>query len=358
VYERTIDLAKYDHIYVSCSGGKDSVAAALLLKKMGVPFTCIFYDVGWEHPDTYGYIDQLEGIFGKITRLRAEIGWPKEIDTPYNRIFPNDKTATATRLREYAAGRFARAAEEIATNLEAELGVPYSAFVRLILRKRMFPKASLKFCTQELKLAVAAKFFKEMKDLYDTEAILDVVGIRAEESASRAEEPVYEYDPALGVSIWRPVHSFTLQQVIDLHAEFGLAPNPLYLRRSRRVGCWPCILAGADELAALDEHRLKIIVRLEAAVADLQDLHNELRGEQRIYAPPTLITRVPPGMHEKDVGEFGVPNGYRFPIRDAVAHARSDASGRQLTEEELRQRLPQHVGCARWGLCAKGEEVP
>jgi len=39
-------------VLVSVSGGKDSTAAALFLKEMGIPFQAVHCDTGWEHPDT------------------------------------------------------------------------------------------------------------------------------------------------------------------------------------------------------------------------------------------------------------------------------------------------------------------
>lgn len=60
-------------VVLSLSGGKDSVATGLLLKELGIPFSCIFMDTGWEHRSLYNYIDMLQEteILGPITVLQA-----------------------------------------------------------------------------------------------------------------------------------------------------------------------------------------------------------------------------------------------------------------------------------------------
>jgi 3'-phosphoadenosine 5'-phosphosulfate sulfotransferase (PAPS reductase)/FAD synthetase len=46
-------------IIASVSGGKDSTAMALWLREQGQAFFPVFMDTGWEHADTYAYLDSL-----------------------------------------------------------------------------------------------------------------------------------------------------------------------------------------------------------------------------------------------------------------------------------------------------------
>lgn len=64
-----------ERIVVSISGGKDSAAMALHLQEQGYAFELVFADTGWEHDDTYRYIDEvLEPRFGRVTRIKSTIG--------------------------------------------------------------------------------------------------------------------------------------------------------------------------------------------------------------------------------------------------------------------------------------------
>jgi 3'-phosphoadenosine 5'-phosphosulfate sulfotransferase (PAPS reductase)/FAD synthetase len=66
-------------VFASLSGGKDSTALGLWLRKLGVPFTPVFLDTGWEHPATYEYIEQvLVPLFGEFVVLRNEKYWAGE----------------------------------------------------------------------------------------------------------------------------------------------------------------------------------------------------------------------------------------------------------------------------------------
>lgn len=63
-------MNKQRHI-VSLSGGKDSTALALYLRKSqpDIPFEYAFCDTGRELPSVYAFLDQLEGLLGPIVRL-------------------------------------------------------------------------------------------------------------------------------------------------------------------------------------------------------------------------------------------------------------------------------------------------
>lgn len=63
------------HNVVSLSGGKDSTAMLLMLLERGEPMADIlFFDTGWEFPEMYEHLEQLEAFIGlKITRLRPRL---------------------------------------------------------------------------------------------------------------------------------------------------------------------------------------------------------------------------------------------------------------------------------------------
>ncbi len=78
------------HNVVSLSGGKDSTAMLLMLLERGEPVAdVVFFDTGWEFPEMYKHLEQLEAFTGlKITRLHPRL--PVGTDTeklPFDWMF-------------------------------------------------------------------------------------------------------------------------------------------------------------------------------------------------------------------------------------------------------------------------------
>jgi 3'-phosphoadenosine 5'-phosphosulfate sulfotransferase (PAPS reductase)/FAD synthetase len=285
---------------LSLSGGKDSTAAALYLREAGIEHVRVFMDTGWEHASLYEHLDYLEAGLGPIVRIRSEIGVPD--------------------------GYEAEVAE-----LETRLGRP-SPMVRWAVRKAMFPSRVRRWCTQELKVRPFLRWVEEQ----DSD-VLNIVGIRAEESAARSGLP--EREPMTGaehVEVWRPLIRWTEQDVIDIHSRHGMKPCRLYLEGASRVGCWPCIMARKSELRMLadDDVRVSVIRDLEALVArvvvDRKHKHED---------PPTFYQSRAPSE------DGGYP---RVPIDKVLEWSRTVAGGRQF---ELFAASPREAGCSRWGLC-------
>ena len=71
-------------VVTSVSGGKDSAAAALHLRELGIHSSYCVSDTGWEHADTYRYINgPLTDTLGPITMVRAAVpvlaGYEQEV---------------------------------------------------------------------------------------------------------------------------------------------------------------------------------------------------------------------------------------------------------------------------------------
>lgn len=223
-----------ERFVVGASGGKDSTATCLHLIKSGVmpeDFDRVFMDTGWEHPKTYEYLDYLEDIVGKIHRLSADI----QVDPVH---------------------------EEFLNSIEKELGRE-CGFVRILLKYTMFPNHARKSCTKYLKLYVLRDWLAQ----HEYEPV-SVTGIRRQESRLRASAREFEYNKRIKCYVWKPILNWSVQDVVDIHKEFKIRPNPLYLEHSDRVGCYPCIFASKSQIRHLDEKRRSIILRLEEYVND------------------------------------------------------------------------------------------
>ena len=289
---------------VSVSGGKDSVATALHLRELGVEYEMVFMDTGWEHPSLYEHLDYLEGVLGPIKRIRAEM---PEI--------PADTIADVEAI-------------------EALVGVSPSAFVRWAVKKGMFPSRVRRYCTQELKVKPFLRYVDELD-----EDIVNVVGIRAEESASRACLPERELMPgAEHIEVWRPLINWTEAQVIEIHHRYNVMPCPLYLSGSKRVGCWPCIQSNKGELAELakDAQRVMAIELLEALIARMAYARAEAKGKT-LKAAPTLFQSPLRGSDNPT-----------WPIREILDWSQTQHGGRQMM---LVSDWGREAGCVRWGMC-------
>lgn len=227
-------------LVVSVSGGKDSTAACLKLKELGLHFTAVHMDTGWEHPETEAYV------------------------------------------REYLPE---------ALDMEIKVLKPKLRMKELILRKNMFPSHNTRYCTQKLKMDVIAKFLKGLPHSWDQP--VNVTGIRAEESTRRSEYPRWEWQDRFDCEVWRPILHFDLQDVIDIHLKHGVEPNPLYLRDGvGRVGCWPCIYAKkADVRALMTPERVEEIAKLEEQVTGTFFY----RGKKRLPAAKIMEWANSPG---------------------------------------------------------------
>jgi 3'-phosphoadenosine 5'-phosphosulfate sulfotransferase (PAPS reductase)/FAD synthetase len=79
---------------VNLSGGKDSTALAIFLRDKLPGLEYVFCDTHKELPETYDYLDRLEGFLGRpITRLNAQRGFDHWLDM-YGGMLPSARMPT------------------------------------------------------------------------------------------------------------------------------------------------------------------------------------------------------------------------------------------------------------------------
>lgn len=201
------------------SGGKDSTALLLWARDNLEDFTTVFCDTGWEHPITYGYVQEI------------------------NKKLLNNKLVILKSSK-------------------------YQGFVNLCVERKGFPSVHRRFCTQELKVFPMHSFISSLQP----DEINVYQGIRADESTKRSKFTEEEWiNDAGGYYIQRPLLRWNAQQCFDLMKEKGIAPNPLYMMGSGRVGCFPCIMTGLRELKRI----IKFHPELEQRLIDLEKYVNE-----------------------------------------------------------------------------------
>lgn len=264
---------------VSVSGGKDSLATLLIaIKRFGKDrIIAIFCDTGNEHELTHQYLDYLEARLGiKIHMLRADFSEQiarkrlfvardqrtrREYDTRpvfeadgitpvpkrdgRGQIVLNKKGLPVQKTVKVGGGRKVRWSNKAKRRALSVLYPTGNVFLDLCLWKGRFPSRKAQFCTEELKRNMAVEFQMELMDQGHT--VVSWQGVRRDESHNRRNARKFER-VAPNLFIYRPIVEWTAQQAVD-HATLNeVMSNPLYSMGMGRVGCFPCINAGKDEL--------------------------------------------------------------------------------------------------------------
>jgi 3'-phosphoadenosine 5'-phosphosulfate sulfotransferase (PAPS reductase)/FAD synthetase len=259
----TVDLSIYDHIIVSMSGGKDSIAALLEILDMGADKSKIelwhnavdgrggkpFMD--WMFMDDYNikiaehfgiplYFSWLEHGFKGEMLKKDSYSHPHKVETPEGLI---------TLERERA---------KIGTRLKFP---------------QQSPSLQTRWCSSALKIDVARRALNN-QDRFHGKKILFITGERREESANRSRYNQLEAHACdtrngrLGrhVDAWRTVLHWSEEQVWAKLEEHGFnAPVP-YRLGWNRSSCMTCIYNGPTIWATLFEYfpdRAKQILEYE-----------------------------------------------------------------------------------------------
>ncbi|MDT8842581.1 phosphoadenosine phosphosulfate reductase family protein [Paraburkholderia fungorum] len=233
-------------VAIGVSGGKDSVACALA--------TARHLDlIGHTGPRVLVHADlgrvEWKDSAPACARLAAHLGW--ELVT----------------VRRQAGDMLARWQKRWENNVTRYREL---SCVRLILP---WSTPSMRFCTSELKTAVITSALKKRYPEHD---IVNVTGVRRQESSARSKMPVSAPLAALtrrnrvGLT-WNAIIEWPVEAVFGEIAEAGLALHEAYTRYgASRVSCAFCIMSSLDDLRAAagcaDNHDLyREMVALEAA---------------------------------------------------------------------------------------------
>jgi len=146
---------------------------------------------------------------------------------------------------------------------------PPLGFYDLARKRKRFPSARARFCTQELKIYPTQRYIAGLiAKGFDVRLH---TGVRAAESPDRAALPAREWDTFHDCEMYRPILSWSLENVWAIHERYGIPPNPLYgltaylpwkhepnpffEHGSMRVGCDPCIMSRKQEVGHMARYR-------------------------------------------------------------------------------------------------------
>ncbi|WP_400192795.1 phosphoadenosine phosphosulfate reductase family protein [Hymenobacter sp. B81] len=271
---------------VKFSGGKDSLATLLAVRATQPEYTVVFCDTGWEHPDTYTYLDYIESMIGQpIIRVRNEKypGGLPDVVVAKGR-FPSQKARFCTEELKVKPGidwvlqqtedvviyQGVRA-DESAARRHLKRNDEYFRFYFQPLRMRGKFDKQIKALSAQL---VGAK--PGQLDMFTTQDLhAELRALQAKNAATL--RPQYDSYRRKEVLAWcekysadlvRPVIYWTAEEVISYCLEQGFKLNPLYYRGARRVGCYPCMnsrLSEVGHIAENDPWRIDDIAELENA---------------------------------------------------------------------------------------------
>ncbi|MDH4585608.1 phosphoadenosine phosphosulfate reductase [Pseudomonas sp. BN415] len=319
----------------SLSAGKDSLAAALLMKEREVENGILaFADTGNEHELTYEYLDYLESVLPfPLRRVRADF----TAAIAARRQMMLSVIAGTHKERTNAKYHWTPETAERALSVLHPTGIP---FLDMCLVHGRFPSTKVKFCTIELKIQPMEQQIQNPL-LTEGHDIMSWQGVRADESPDRASLVELEWkltNRASGAELWhyRPIHKWTAEQVFEIARRHGIKPNPLYLMGMSRVGCMPCINAGKNEILEISRRFPQVIDQKEAWEANVS---------------MSSKTRAATFFPARDLGARNAAaiDPSKHGIRGRVEWSKTSRGGTQY--DMLRSDSPTELCSSIYGLC-------
>jgi CheY-like chemotaxis protein/3'-phosphoadenosine 5'-phosphosulfate sulfotransferase (PAPS reductase)/FAD synthetase len=287
-------LASDAVVAIGESGGKDSVACALAVAR---------------HLDAIGHTGPrilVHSDLGRVEwkdsgpvceRLAAYLGW--ELLT----------------VQRQAGDMLARWEKRWSNNVERYRDL---SCVRLILP---WSTPSLRFFTSELKSSV---IFSALKKRFPTQDIVNVTGVRRQESSSRSKMPISAPLASLSTKgrtgiTWNAIIEWSIDEVFTEIAAAGLALHEAYtVYGASRVSCAYCIMSTLDDL------------RAAANCADNHDLYREM---VRLEAASTFAFQ-----GQRWLADVA-PDLLSASLKEAIGRAKAAAAQRQTIEAEIPPHL-------------------
>lgn len=262
----TLDPSQWDVIVCPVSGGKDSQCLlSLALQTPGVreKLRVVHQFTGYDHPLTHDHLRWMMTFYGVCI--------------------------TSTRHHRF---------------------IDIFDFIR---KEKYFPSSLARSCTSRLKIKPFGDWL--LRHNLHKQRTLVLLGMRAAESANRAAaysdirptdlftlcDISKDYPKKCRpIQVQLPIVQWTLTQVLDHVYSTGAKLNPLYAKGHKRVGCYPCLLAGLDEwhLAARDpvgqahiQQLLDIEAHFKANASSYASTQTGTCRRSWTTARPTRVTR-------------------------------------------------------------------
>lgn len=130
-----------------------------------------------------------------------------------------------------------------------------------VAQRGLFPDAARRWCTSDhkrgpvrtLMTRLVAEIRSSGHEMGGPVRLLNVMGLRAEESAARSRRSPYAPNHSASngrrlVDDWYPIHDWTVGRVWERIADAGTRPHPAYAAGMSRLSCRFCVLASRADL--------------------------------------------------------------------------------------------------------------
>lgn len=261
---------------VKFSGGKDSLATLLtvLATQPREAIRIVFCDTGWEHPDTYAYLDYVE----------AKVGLP--IERVVSKKYPAGLPEMVRDRKRFPAlkARFCTDELKVRPGIDYVLAQTDDVTVYQGVRadespsRRMLKQNDEYFRFYFEPFSYKSPYQKQLKELVTrigqagtvqgqgllfegTDLPAELRRLQALHEANK--KPVYHRYRPKDVRAWcenysadvvRSVLNWSAEEVISYCLAQGFKLNPLYYRGAKRVGCYPCAFSSLEEVAYIAEN--------------------------------------------------------------------------------------------------------
>lgn len=280
------DLSTFDHIVISSSAGKDSLAmldyVCALAESAGVldRVTVVHADLGRVEWQGTAELAQAQaeryGVpFYKVWRKQGDL--LTQVESRGKFPGPDTRFCTAHHKQNQVARVFTQLTEE--TRADSHLEARGGDLLTHIEERGMFPDAMRRFCTSDHKRSQIHRVYTHLTTGAQKPGkvrILSCMGMRGEESPARAKKkPLAVNDGASNgkreVTDWLPLHQWKESEVWErIHASRAAdLIHPCYALGMPRCSCCFCIFAPKDALIIAGHHNPELLaeyVRVEAKI--------------------------------------------------------------------------------------------
>ncbi|WP_374724223.1 phosphoadenosine phosphosulfate reductase domain-containing protein [Calidifontibacillus erzurumensis] len=272
-------LEEYDHILISLSSGKDSMACLLYLMEIGAPTEkmeiCHQSVDGKEdtHAELmdWGTVESYAEAVGDLFGIPVSFQWRAR--GFYGELMRKDSLSGDVYYLDNGKIHY----------LPTKNGKPNT--------RLKFPAMSsdlrVRWCSAYLKIDVFRRVLnnhpKYQGTVENPKKILVITGERREESYNRSKYNETEYHPSHSqkriVHAWRPIIDWTEQMVWDIFERWKIRPYVAYYLGFNRTSCLGCIFSTPDLWAIVREiapERFRRLVELEKELNHTIDIHISL----------------------------------------------------------------------------------
>ncbi|MEE9408198.1 MAG: phosphoadenosine phosphosulfate reductase family protein [Polaribacter sp.] len=137
-------------------------------------------------------------------------------------------------------------------------------FFEMVEHRKMFPSPKNRQCTSDLKRGPIQKEIRRLCNERGFTTVLNCMGLRAEESSSRAKKEVLKLNKTQTNGKrdwydWLPIHKMLTTEIFDCIKNNGQKPFWTYAKGLSRKSCSFCIMASEEDLCIAAKLRPELL---------------------------------------------------------------------------------------------------